>query len=126
MANLSKTLASGAEIEISSGSFKEGHELFKAVLKEIGDMDFGKEMDTRLTIRLISSDVIEKLLWPCMARGSYNKVKINPELFDKYEEARSDYLEIASEVLGLNLRPFLQSLSSKSLEKEVKPIVPQR
>ena len=113
MANKELTLPSGAILSISSASFREGHNLFKAVMKELGTLDMSLEINTKLRIKLISSDEIEKALWPCMARCTYDKVKITPEMFDAVEGSVNDFLEIALEVLGFNLDPFFRNQSLK-------------
>lgn len=125
MANIEKTLKSGATLNISSATFKDAHGLFKVVMKELGGLSFNDEMNQRLMINLLSSDEVEAALWPCMARATYNKVKINPELFDTYEEAREDYLDIAGEVLGFNLNPFLRGQSLLSMAPKEKIQEPQ-
>ena len=120
MANKVKTLSTGAELNITMASFQDSHRLFKAVMKEIGELGFNAEMNQRLMIKLLSSEAVESALWPCMARAAYNKIKVNQELFDLYEEARSDYIEIAGEVLGFNLNPFLKDLGSSLMNLKEK------
>lgn len=116
MANKEKVLGSGAVLNMTSGCFKEGHTLFKAVMTELGSLDGNLELNTKLRIKLISSENIERALWPCMARCTYNKVKVVPEMFDNVEGSIDDFLDIALEVLGFNLDPFFKSQNSRSKE----------
>ena len=114
MNNLAKVLSSGANLELSMASFQESHKLFKAVMKELGSLESSLEMDKKLMVRLVSSEEIERCLWPCMARGAYDKVKINADLFEEVATAREDFLEIAMVTLEFNLRPFFKGLVSPS------------
>ena len=60
---------------------------------------------------LLSSQEIEDVLWECFDRCLYNNKKITKSLFDE-EQVAEDYLEIAKEVMVLNLAPFRRSLES--------------
>lgn len=113
MENLKKTLESGVELTVSLASFPEGHRLFKAVTKELQSINLAEDTVQKLSMQLVSSDAIEQALWPCMARATYNGLKVNPELFEN-AEARCDFLEIMKEVLAYNLVPFSKNLGSLS------------
>lgn len=131
MANLKKTLSSGAEIDITLASFAEGHKLLKAVLnqvksikiavpsgaksfKDILNLDAGGEtvnVIKDLITGIISSDEVEAALWPCMERTTYNNQRVVRDLFEE-EKIRADYLIVAKEVLFYNLLPFFGNLVS--------------
>lgn len=131
MSNLIKTLKSGATIEVTLGSFSEGHRLFKAVMRELEKVNIefeskGKNLGEifngeigdkflntlkNLIARLVSSDEVEAALWPCMNRGKYEGKAIRSELFEN-EDIRGDYIEISKEVLWFNLLPFCKNLDS--------------
>ena len=118
MENLKKKLESGAELEVFLATFSEGHKLFKAVTKELQDVDLVKDTVQKLSLRLISSEAIEGYLWPCMGKALYTgqgfeKKKITPEIFEK-AEIRQDFLEIAKEVMVYNLTPFSKNVGSLS------------
>lgn len=128
--SLKKTTGGGAALEVSPASFQEAQALRKAVLSEIEKVrlnfgqgvsladflskDLGSEaVETLKNIisRLMASEVIEAALWPCMARATYNKTKITPDLFEDVK-TRGDYFEVAGEVMVFNLRPFFVNLAS--------------
>ncbi len=113
MENLKKKLESGAELDVTLAPFSDGHRLFKAVTKELQEINLSEDSVQKLSMRLLSSEPIENALWPCMARGSYNGLKINPDLFEN-AEARCDFLEVMKEVLAYNLLPFSKNLGSLS------------
>lgn len=126
------TLKSGAILDITRSPFTIGHRLFKTVLKELKGVNLklglkegqtlGSLFELELTdealdtakngiLTLLSSQEIEDVLWECMIRVRYNDKKIEPSLFDD-EKIAEDYLEIAKEVLLVNLAPFRKSLES--------------
>ncbi len=111
MENLKVTLVSGAELEVTLASFAEGHRLFKVVTKELETVDFKEDTVQKMAFKLISSESIEHALWPCMSRATYNKMKVNPDLFED-ANVRGDFLSVAKEVLVFNLLPFSKGLDS--------------
>jgi len=123
MSNLIKTLDSGAKVEIQMASFENGHRLLKAVMKEVeninlslGDMSGDVNESVLNTIknvaaRLISSDLVESALWPCMGVVLYNGQKISRETFEN-ANARADFLPVTKEVMVYNLAPFFKNLNS--------------
>lgn len=113
MDNLKKKLTSGAEIDITLAPFLIGHRLFKAVASELKSLDLNEDSVQKMSMLLVSSETIEEALWPCLARGTYNGVKITPELFENMN-VRSDFLEVIKEVLAYNLAPFSKGIGSLS------------
>lgn len=135
MANQIKTLESGAVLELQMASFEKAHKLLKAVSSEIQqvNIDLGMNVDLKAMFsrgqdgveinsqmmntlknflaKIISSDVVDEALWPCMATALYNKNKITRDTFDA-EEARCDFLVVTQEVLVYNLAPFFKNLGS--------------
>jgi hypothetical protein len=130
MANLVKTLDSGAKVEIQLASFEVCNRLLKAVMREIKDVTLNlgikggmqnlAELEVNddslntiksLIAQIISSDRIEEALWECMPVVLYNGAKVTKATFEPVE-ARGDYLPLAKEVLVYNLGPFTKSLSS--------------
>ncbi len=56
-----------------------------------------------------SSDTVERCLFKCMERVSYQDVKVTPALFDDVklgEQSRGDLLEIYWKVIEVNCAPF--------------------
>lgn len=111
MSTLSKTLNSGAVLNVTLADFPLGKRLFKAVTKELESLDFNEDTVAKMALRLISSDEIEEALWPCMGRVTYNSLKVTPALFED-SKIREDFLEVAKEVMVFNLTPFFASLGS--------------
>jgi hypothetical protein len=130
MANLKKDLPSGASIDITLGSFQEGHRLLKAVVVEVrkvqltlppgtGFNDFlslelgGEAINVikDLITGLIISPEVEDALWPLMGRSLYNGQRITKDLFEN-EKFRPDFLAVTTEVLVFNLKPFFENLAS--------------
>ncbi len=119
------TLPSGAELKITLSPFDVANELLQVVTKEAKglQLDPYTEMDTNLIkdalCLAISSKEIERCLWKCMERATYNGHKITKATFEA-EEARGDYLDVMMEVGRANLLPFLKNLYAKyaqALEK---------
>ena len=112
----SKTLPSGAVLDITLSDFETGHNLLKAVSREIegikvqGSMQ-DVELIKNLVMRTIYSEGINAALKPCFDRCMYNKKKITNALFED-EKTRGDYLIVVKEVLVANLTPFFSNLSS--------------
>lgn len=126
------TLKSGATLDVTRSPFVIGHKLFKTVLKEMKQVNlklglkegqsFGSLASLELTddalntvkdafCILLSSEEIEEVLWECMLRSTYNGHKIDKALFNE-DPITADYLEVAKEVMTINLIPFRQSLES--------------
>jgi hypothetical protein len=112
MANLKKTLASGAELEATLGSFEECERLDEAVKAELGSLNFDNESLVGLFMRLSSSKAVKNALWPLLGRATYNGQKITKDTFESAKE-RADFFPVAQEVLVFNLRPFVQNLGSQ-------------
>lgn len=126
---MTKNTGSGAILDLNIAGFAESHRLMKAVAKEFGSVKFSTgETDLKkimsmnlndemlnslkdLVAQFLSSSEIEAALWPCMSRCTYNGLKIDAATFEP-EKSREDFIEVAKEVLVLNLRPFSKSLLS--------------
>lgn len=109
MDKLVKTLSSGAKLEVTLASFPEGHRLFKAATKEIESLDLEKDTVQKVSCRILTSQEVEDALIPCMGRATYDGKKVNSDLFEN-AKIREDYLEVAKEVIGFNLRPFSKGI----------------
>lgn len=134
MANLSKTLPSGASLEASMGSFEECENLLTAVAEEaeainikIGEgfqgiqsfFEGSVSSDVVNTLKnvfcgLLRSKKVKDALRPCIGRALYNGQKITAETFEP-EEARQDYLPAMREILFFSLAPFFKNQSFTSL-----------
>jgi hypothetical protein len=128
--NLKKTLDSGAIFEVQMAKFKVGHRLFKAVMRELKDIEMPGSANVFSMIKnvatgLLSSGEIEAVLWECMEVSLYNNIKVTPDLFED-EKVREDYLVVAKEVLMYNLIPFSKNLRSLFSDIQEKIIVIQK
>lgn len=123
MAFKEHTLKSGRMLEIGLANFRDSKKLFDAVLTEIkaSKVDVSTEIDANFIkdclLSVVSSENVEKALWPCLTKSLYQKVRITPETFEGREE-REDYLEICYEVGKENIIPF-----GKNLYAELSPIL---
>lgn len=113
---MKKTLQSGAQLEITQVPFGDAHVLFKAVSRQLKEVRLDLEADVMNTVKdaflvLAASDEVEGALWKCMARATYNGLKVTRDTFEP-EEARGDFLPVAKEVLAFSIAPFFGSLAS--------------
>lgn len=111
MSNTEIKLDSGAILNITMASFTDGNRLFKAVTKELEGLDLKEDTVQKMAFKLMSSNEVEKALWICMERATYNQVKLTSNVFED-ATARGDYLNVAKEVMVFNLTPFLKGLDS--------------
>lgn len=134
MSNTETTLPSGAKLSITPASFEIANELRKAIMRALKGVSFdGKiqdisQMDVNILKEAIisvgSDDEIEKILFQCFARVTYDGVKIEKGLFDDLElgdKLRSDYHNICWKVIEANVvKPFFSQTFSglKTLAKK--------
>ncbi len=108
--------ASGARLHVSSATFVDANALRKALLRTAKGIPMSADpmaMDLSILkdvfIEAASSDEVERCLFKCMERASYQDVKILPNLFDDPtlgEQARGDLIEIYWKVIEVNCGPF--------------------
>lgn len=108
------TLQSGKELAITPAPFADAKSLYQALLADLNAVKIDSKMDTSEFMKQLmcigfSSPRIEACLWPCLARCTYQGLKIVPETFEPVE-ARADYLNICLEVTRENVDPFWQAL----------------
>lgn len=108
-----KELPSGAELVINLAPFEEAFELTQALAEEFKstNVSFGdtKSLTKDVVCTAISSKKIMAAMWKCMARCTYNKFKITPEIFES-EKAREDFFDVVMEVGTVNAGPFVRRL----------------
>lgn len=123
------TTKSGANVVIFFAGFKQASSLKNAVSRELLkiNIDLGKlnketigsllESDVtpeflnsckNVLLILDSSETVEKALFDCLIRCTYNGEKITRDTFEDFE-AVSDYYEIAFNCLKDNLFPFFKN-----------------
>lgn len=122
------TTSSGATVIIRLAPFKDAIALKNAVARELAKsgvdlkllasekpgeamkVDFKSIISALLSVD--SSDDVNKALFLCLARCSYNDAKITPEIFEP-DAARGDYYQVVLECVQANLLPFFTGLVSK-------------
>ena len=115
------TTENGAEIVINEADFISSLKLKNAVLKAIKEsgVDIAKIDLEKITIASLepiiaivlsadTSDDVQKAVFKCLLRCTYNKEKITEDTF-KPTVARKDYYEIVIACLKENLSPFFES-----------------
>jgi hypothetical protein len=108
-------LPSGAKLKVTPSSFAVSKELFQSVSEEMKSLNISSttEIDINLFKDLfctgLSSKKIEKSLWECMKKATYNNLKITEDTFEPVE-AREDYIQVMFEVAKENIAPFMKSL----------------
>ncbi|AFC22577.1 hypothetical protein phi1422_0057 [Bdellovibrio phage phi1422] len=118
MAFKTHRLQSGAELKIGPASFRESKTLFDNVLKVVGKENWNPEHEVDINFikgivsQALSSEDVERALWPCLARSTYNGHKITEDLFEDVK-LREDFLEICYEVGKENVLPFTKNLLEK-------------
>lgn len=130
-------LPSGAQLNITVAPFADAHALLKAILRSVKGMSlpqnisevdmsmagiagnpqlFGTVVDKILSVAV--SDDVEKALFKCLERTTYDGVKIHPVIFDdpKYtDRIREDYYSICLKVIEANCKPFFKTAFSELL-----------
>lgn len=109
-------LGSGAKLHITTSPFTDANALRKALLKTAKGLPLAADpmaMDISILkdifIEAASSDDVERCLFKCMERTSYQDVKVTASLFDDPklgDQARTDMLEIYWKVIEVNCSPF--------------------
>ena len=111
-------LPSGAELVIQLAPFTDSRELYQAMMEEAKglkiegktDLDYNFFKDIFCTA--LSSKKIEKAVWKCAAKATYNSLRVTEETFEP-AEARQDYLPFLFEVAQVNVEPFMKDLYAK-------------
>lgn len=119
MADQDFDLPSGAKHHVTIATFQDANALTKALLKSgIGikladnpmDMDVGILKD--VVVSALTSEEVEKALFKCLERSTWNSAKVVPILFDDEPEARKDYYAMAVNVVKVNCLPFFEQALS--------------
>ena len=110
-------LPSGAELEITLSPFPVSKALYQTILEETKGIELSSKMEMftvfrELFLTSMCSPRIEKCLWECMKRVTYNGLRITEDTFEP-EEAREDYPIVCLEVAHKNVAPFLKNLSAQ-------------
>lgn len=133
--NSFKGSSSGAEIKINPAPFADAMALKNAILKsvsksginldrlDVNKIDMNMEISSDVLNSLISavlnvdsSDEVNRCVFKCLERCSYNSEKITLETFED-ESARGDYYQIVFEVIRENINPFFKGAVSMLKQK---------
>ncbi len=111
-------LPSGAVLKITPSPFSDSRALYQAILKEAKDIPINSKVDMAAVYKDLfcigfSSPEIEKCLWACFQRCTYNAgngdLRIDEKTFEPVER-RDDYMKVCMEVTKENVLPFVKSL----------------
>lgn len=111
-------LPSGAVLKITPSPFQTAKALYQAVLKEGRSVEITAKTDMAALYKDLfctgfSSPEIEKWIWECFKRCTYNSgngdLKIDADTFEPIK-ARDDYMSVCMEVAKENVGPFMKSL----------------
>jgi len=116
------TLTSGNLLHVSSSSFEDANSLMKALMKSakgkaIGDDPLKQDLSVLkdVFIDAVVSDDVERALFKCLERASYQSVKVTKALFDDPglgEKARGDMFEMYWKCVEVNCGPFFVKIFS--------------
>ena len=130
------TLPSGAILDITVASFQDAMALQREILKSIKGIPLEANVfDTDVTslkdavISAATSEGVEKALFACLRRVSYENVPVTPELFDDPKlggKARKDFYSLAWEVIKENCGPFFVETFSRLKKQLGTQAVPQK
>lgn len=126
-------LNSGAVLAVSIAPFSSSKKLLNVVMQELKDVDLelenldlanfaSQDINTlkNAICQLLGSENLERAVFECMAKCTYNGSRIVKDTFEP-EEARADYLPCAWEVIKANLRPFFKNLDLSLLASAPAP-----
>lgn len=111
-------LPSGATLKITLSPFATSKALYQAILTEAKGLNITSKTELAALYKELfcigfSSPEIEKCLWECFKRCTYNggkgDFKIDENTFET-PEARDDYMNVCMEVAKENVLPFVKSL----------------
>lgn len=124
--NVEVVLSSGGKLAITRAPFPDSMALHKALLRSGSGLPAGVElmqMDVSalrdVLINAATSDEVERALFKCFERCTYESVRITPQIFDDPKigtQAREDYYEAASEVVKVNCGPFVKRIVTRLKE----------
>jgi hypothetical protein len=123
-----KTQANNADVKIHIASFQEAMALKNSIQKAFAES--GVKIKTEdnledillLIMSLDSNEQVNKEVFKCLARCTYNNQRIVMDIFED-EKTREDYYEIIFACLEVNLKPFIKALFSKL--KDLQTLIPK-
>lgn len=122
------TQANNATVKIHIASFQEAMALKNAIQKAFTESGIKIKAEDNLEdilyliMSLDSNEQVNKEIFKCLARCTYNNQRIVMDVFED-EKAREDYYEIVFACLEVNLKPFIKALFSKL--KDLQTLIPK-
>lgn len=110
-------LKSRNKLIVSMAAFEDGNDLRKAVMRCMAKAGLDGFQSEEAVQQLLCDNDVERLMFSCAQAAIYAGAKVDKKLFDDpklAEDARGDYFEIVSRVLGVNLNPFFRQASLQS------------
>jgi hypothetical protein len=116
-------LKSGAKLDVTEAPFGQALALQKAIMAavkglplaaDISKLDLSVLKDA--VIAVATDDTVEKALFACFARATYNNIRVTEDLFNDVKlgtEARKDFYEISWKVIEVNCGPFFINAFSR-------------
>ncbi len=129
-------LTSGAKLHVSTASFDNANSLIKALARCAKGLQLKDDiLKTDLAVmkdylvEAVSSEDVERALFACMKKASYENVSVDKSLFDDPklgDQARQDYFEICSKIIEVNSGPFFVKIFSQLKERmTTAPAIPK-
>jgi hypothetical protein len=116
-------LGSGAKLKVTQASFVDSMALHKALLASVKGLQVSADilkMDVSAlkdaVISAATSPEVEKALFRCGEKATYENVRVTPSLFDDVQigtQAREDFYEIAWKIVEVNCGPFFKRTFSR-------------
>ena len=128
-------LPSGAKLNITYAPFKDARALHQSLLLAVKGIPLSEKIfETDITsfkdaaIMVASSPEVERNVWECAKRATYNGIRVQPELFDDAamgQQAREDFYQICWRVIEVNCKPFFFQIFSQLKERiKTRPGIP--
>lgn len=127
MSEFEYTTDSGINVRIGVAPFELAGRLKNVVVKELktSGANFGIiaggniesitpecfDAMAQAILSIAGSVDVERALFPCLSKSTYDDAKITPETFDDLK-AREEYFKIVSLCIKLNIFPFFKNLGS--------------
>lgn len=125
-------LSSGASLVVSQAPFVDAMALQKALLASVKGLPLSADimkMDVSVlkdgVIAAATSPEVEKALFQCAARATYENIVVSADLFDDPKigtQARKDFYDIAWKIIEVNCGPFFKTTFSRL--KAALPVAP--
>jgi hypothetical protein len=109
---------SGAAVVLPSAPWRDAVALKNAIHKEMAQSNIAIDLNADISVvvkfvfQVDSSESIYDAIMKCLAKGTYNTVKISEATFED-EKAREDWYDILEGCLKVNYFPFVVGLRSK-------------